>query len=47
MIYTNPFFAQQEQGLIIMPFGEIKEISRAQRLNTKDLTGGIKNKKGY
>ena len=46
-IYTNPFFAQQEQGLIISPLKAIEDAKRVQHLNAVNLTAGIRNKKGY
>ena len=44
---TNPFFAQQEQGLIISPSREIDTASSAQHIDAKDLIRGIRNKEGY
>ena len=44
---TNPFFAQQEQGLIISPSKEIDVASSTRRIDAKDLIGGIRNKEGH
>ena len=47
VIYNNFFLLQQEHEGIISLNKIIVEISKAQRLNTKDLIGGIRIKKGY
>ena len=47
IIYTNPFFIQQEQGLIILPLKVIEDVSRAWYLNAINLIAGIRNNKGH
>jgi hypothetical protein len=47
IIYNNFFSTQQEHKGIISLSKIIIEISKARRLNAKDLTRGIKNEKGY
>ena len=47
VIYNNFFLAQREQEGIILLSKTIILTTQAQRLDTIDLTGGIKNKKGY
>ena len=44
---TNPFLAQQKQGLIISPSREIDAASNIQHTDAKDLIKGIRNKEGY
>jgi hypothetical protein len=43
-IYNSFFSVQQEQEIIISPSKIIDNISRAQRSNTVNLIGGIRNK---
>ena len=45
--HTNPFFIQQEQGLIISPLRAMEDVSKVQHLNTNNLTAGIRNKKSH
>ena len=47
IIYTNPFFAQQEQGLIISPLKVMEDISKIQHLKAKNLIVGIRDNKGH
>ena len=47
IIYTNPFFTQQEQGLIISPLKIMENISKVRRLDIKDLIAGIRNNKSH
>ena len=35
VIYTNPFFKQQEQGLIISPLKVIEDVNRARYLKVE------------
>ena len=44
---TNPFFAQWEQGLIILLFRKIDVANSTQHTDAKDLIEGIRNKEGY
>ena len=44
-LQTNPFFIQQEQGLIISPSREIDVANNTQHTDAKDLIKGIRNKK--
>ena len=46
-IYTNPFFIQWEQGLIISLLKVMEDVSKVQHLEVEDLIGGIKNNKSY
>ena len=43
IIYTNPFNTQQEQVGIISLSKRITATIRARHLDTKNLTGGIRN----
>ena len=43
IIHTNPFNTQQEQVNMISPNKRITATTQARRLDTKDLTKGIKN----
>ena len=47
IIYTNPFFIQQEQGLIISPLKIMEDVRRARYLKTINLTASIRNNKSY
>ena len=47
IIYTNFFSVQQEYIGMISPNKRITVTTQARRLDIKDLTGGIRNKKGY
>ena len=47
VMQTNFFSAQREHVGIISPSKRITATTRARRLGTKNLTGGIRNKKGY
>ena len=47
IIYTNPFFMQQEQGLIISLLKAIEDVKRARYSNTINLIIGIRNNKGH
>ena len=43
IIYTNPFNTQREQVGMILLSKRITATTQARRLNTKNLTKGIKN----
>ena len=44
---TNFFLTQREYIGMISPSKKITATIQVQHLNTKDLTGGIRNKKSY
>ena len=47
IIYTSPFFTQQEQGLIISPLRVMENVSSTQHSKTEDLIKGIRDNKSY
>ena len=47
IIYTNPFFTQQEQGLIISPLKVMEDVNSTRHLEVEDLIKSIKNNKSY
>ena len=47
IIYTNPFFIQQEQRLIILLSSKINTASSTQQADAEDLIKGIRNKKNH